>query len=58
MCSGMLKTKAIMTYFGHNSFYFSFISVTQEKMYSGGEEVTDREVVDRELAEQAEKREG
>ena len=36
MCSGMLKTKAIMTYFRHNSFYFlSFQNPRQT--YSGGQ---------------------
>ena len=36
MCSRMLKTKAIMTYFRHNSFYFQNSRQTYSGSQGGG----------------------
>ena len=54
-CSGMLKTKVIMTYFGHNSFYFlSFQNYLRQMPIVVVREVADREVADREVVDRDE----
>ena len=54
MCSGMLRPRQLLTYFGHNSFcFFHFRTHSRCVVLRevADREVADREVVDREVEE-------